>query len=54
MTHDGITYGVVAAVATDAATNWTAHIPEPSLQNAMYLVAIIWTCIQIYSKFRGK
>lgn len=54
MIHDNVTYGVVAAVAVDGITDWTAHLPEPSLQTAVYLLTIVWLGVQIYYKVRNK
>lgn len=58
MTHDHITYAAVAAVGTDMATGWVSHLPEPTLQNAVYLFTLIWIiyqlCEKIYSRWKGK
>lgn len=54
MVHDNWTYPVVAGVAVDAAVTFPQWLPEPSLQNGMYLLTILWLGVQIYCKLKGK
>lgn len=54
MTNETATYGLVAAVAADGAWNWTSLIPDPTLQNAMYIVTISWIIVQLWFKLKGK
>lgn len=54
MTQDNITYGVAAAVGTDFLTDWSARLPDITLQNAMYVVTIAWILYQFWRKLKGK
>lgn len=54
MVQDNVTYGVVTAVAADGLTGWTTHLPDPTLQNFMYIATIGWILFQVYCKLRGK
>ncbi len=54
MTQDNITSLAVVLSVSDMATRWTDYLPEPTLQNLMYIVTIGWIIYQAYRKATGK